>query len=130
MDLYSRRITGWHLDGHMWEELVIRSFDKAVGSNTIPQGLIIHSDRGGQYAGKVFRKGLEKRKMAQNKSRKDNSYESAIIEFYFSRFKAELMQDGIIDYLEDTRTEIYEYIEMYYNNQRRHSALNYQSPQE
>ena len=128
MDLYSRKITGWHLDLHMREELVIRSFDKAMGRNTIPQGMIIHSDRGGQYAGKVFRKRLEKRKIDQSMSRADNPYDNAFMESYFSRFKAELLQDGIFENLEDARTEIFEYIEMYYNNQRRHSALDYQSP--
>lgn len=128
MDLYSRKITGWHLDVHMREELVLRSFDKAVGRNTIPQGLVVHSDRGGQYAGKVFRKSLQKRKIDQSMSRADNPYDNAFMESYFSRFKAELLQDGTFESLEDARTEIFEYIEMYYNNQRRHSALDYQSP--
>lgn len=128
MDLYSRKITGWHLDGHMREELVIRSFEKAIGRNSVPVGMIVHSDRGGQYAGKVFRKALEKRKVDQSMSRADNPYDNAFMESYFSRFKAELLQDGIFENLEDAHTEIFEYIEMYYNNQRRHSALDYQSP--
>jgi putative transposase len=128
MDLYSRKITGWHLDHHMREELVIISFEKAMGRTTIPQGMIIHSDRGGQYAGKVFRKGLEKRKVDQSMSRADNPYDNAFMESYFSRFKAELLQDGIFENLEDARTEIFEYIEMYYNSQRKHSALDYKSP--
>ena len=130
MDLYSRKITGWHLDQHMREELVIDSFEKALCRNTVPQGMIIHSDRGGQYAGRAFRKRLVKRKLDQSMSRADNPYDNAFMESYFSRFKAELLQDGIFDSLEDARTEIFEYIEMYYNNQRRHSALNYQNPVE
>lgn len=112
----------------MREELVLRSFDKAVGRNTIPQGLIIHSDRGGQYAGGAFRNRLKKRKINQSMSRADNPYDNAFMESYFSRFKAELLQDGAFENLEDARTEIFEYIEMYYNTQRRHSALDYQSP--
>lgn len=128
MDLYSRKICGWHLEDHMREELVIRSFEKAVGRNTIADGLIIHSDRGGQYAGKDFRKKLVKRKIHQSMSRADNPYDNAFMESYFSRFKAELLQDGAFENLEDARTEIFEYIEMYYNTQRRHSALNYKSP--
>jgi putative transposase len=128
MDLFSRKITGWHLDDHMREELVITSFEKALGRNNIAQGMIVHSDRGGQYAGRVFRKGLQKRKINQSMSRADNPYDNAFMESYFSRFKAELLQDGSFDCLEDARTEIFEYIEMYYNTQRRHSALDYQSP--
>jgi transposase InsO family protein len=128
MDLYSRKICGWHLDHHMREELVISSFENAVRRNIIPQGMIIHSDRGGQYAGGAFRKALEKRKIDQSMSRADNPYDNAFMESYFSRFKAELLQDGAFENLEDARTEIFEYIEMYYNTQRRHSALNYQSP--
>jgi putative transposase len=128
MDLYSRKITGWHLDHHMREELVISSFEKALGRNTIPDGLIIHSDRGGQYAGGDFRKVLQKRKINQSMSRADNPYDNAFMESYFSRFKAELLEDGIFGTLEDAQTEIFEYIEMYYNTQRRHSALDYRSP--
>jgi len=128
MDLFSRKITGWHLDHHMREELVISSFQKAVGRNYVPQGMIVHSDRGGQYAGGDFRKGLDKRKINQSMSRADNPYDNAFMESYFSRFKAELLQDGAFENLEDARTEIFEYIEMYYNTQRRHSALDYQSP--
>ena len=61
-------------------------------------------------------------------SRKDNPYDNAFMESYFRRLKAELLQNGSFLNLEDARTEIFEYIEMYYNNQRRHSALDYQSP--
>lgn len=115
MDLFSRKITGWHLDDHMREELVITSSTKAMGRTTIPQGMIIHSNRGGQYAGRVFRKALQKRKINQSMSRADNLYDNAFMESYFSRFKAGLLQDGSFNCLEDAPTEIFEYIEMYYN---------------
>ena len=61
-------------------------------------------------------------------SRADNPYDNAFMESCFSRFKAELIQDGIFETIEDARTEIFEYIEMYYNTIRLHSSLNYQSP--
>ncbi len=63
-------------------------------------------------------------------SRADNPYDNAFMESCFSRFKAELLQDGIFETVEDARTEIFEYIEMYYNTQRLHSSLDYQSPGE
>lgn len=128
MDLYSRRIIGWQLDTHMREELVIASLKKAFGSTSIEPGLILHSDRGGQYAGGEFRKQLVKRKIDQSMSRADNPYDNAFMESCFSRFKAELLEDGVFENVEDAHTEIFEYIEMYYNFKRKHSSLNYQSP--
>jgi putative transposase len=130
MDLYSRRIVGWQLEGHMREELVITSLNKALQTRSIKAGLVVHSDRGGQYAGGEFRKLLRKRKMAQSMSRADDPYDNAAMESFFSRLKAELLEDGMFESLEDARTEIFEYIEMYYNTHRKHSSLNYQSPTE
>jgi len=130
LDLYSRRIVGWQLDSHMREEVVIIALQKALQVRSIKPGLIVHSDRGGRYAGGRFRKLLEKRKMKQSMSRASNPYDNAFIESYFSRFKAELLEDGLFENLEDARTEIFEYIEMYYNTHRKHSALSYKSPAE
>lgn len=128
MDLYSRRIVGWQLESHMREEVVIEALQKALSTRTFKPGLIVHSDRGGQYAGGEFRKLLVKRRLQQSMSRADDPYDNAAMESFFSRLKAELLQDGLFDNLEDARTEIFEYIEMYYNTHRKHSALNYQSP--
>lgn len=128
MDLFSRRIIGWQLDDNMKEELVIAAFKKAYQSRSAKQGLIIHSDRGGQYAGNAFRKLIAGKKIIQSMSWADNAYDNAFMESCFSRFKAELMQDGAFTSKEDAQTEIFEYIEMYYNPVRRHSSLNYVSP--
>lgn len=130
MDLFSRRIVGWQLDDNMKETLVTATLNKAIGSRKIDKDLIIHSDRGGQYGGKMFRAIIEKRKMLQSMSRADNPYDNAFMESCFSRFKAELLQDGIFETIEDAQTEIFEYIEMYYNTLRLHSSLDYQSPDE
>jgi len=94
----------------------------------VKPGLIVHSDRGGQYAGKGFRALLNKRGIVQSMSRADDPYDNAWAESYFSRLKAEVVQNGVFEDLQDARTEIFEYIEMYYNTIRLHSALNYQSP--
>ena len=128
MDLYSRRIVGWQLDTHMREELVVASLKKAFNTREVKPGLILHSDRGGQYAGGAFRKVLVKRKINQSMSRADNPYDNAFMESCFSRFKAELLEDGMFDSLEDAHTEIFEFIEMYYNPKRKHSSLDYKSP--
>ena len=112
----------------MREELVINALKKALGATVIQPGLIVHSDRGGQYAGKEFRKLVMDTKMQQSMSRADDPYDNAFMESFFSRFKAELLEDGMFENLEDARTEIFEYIEMYYNTLRKHSSLAYQSP--
>lgn len=128
MDLFSRRIIGWHLDDHMQEALITAAFKKALPGRKIQPGVIIHSDRGGQYAGNIFRKMIVDNKMLQSMSRADNPYDNAFMESCFSRFKAEFLQDGIFETIEDARTETFEFIEMYYNTKRLHSSLNYQSP--
>lgn len=128
MDLFSRKIIGWQLKDHMKEALVIEAFKKALQNRTAAKGLMVHSDRGGQYAGKTFRKLIASKDILQSMSRADNPYDNAFMESCFSRFKAELMQDGAFDDPEDAQTEIFEYIEMYYNTKRIHSSLNYQSP--
>jgi transposase InsO family protein len=128
MDLYSRRVVGWQVDAHMREELVVASLNKALHTRSVKAGLIVHSDRGGQYAGGGFRKLLGKRNIQQSMSRADDPYDNASMESFFSRLKAELLEDGAFDSLEDAQTELFEYIEMYYNTERKHSSLNYQSP--
>jgi transposase InsO family protein len=130
MDLYSRKIIGWQLDDNMKEELIIAAFKKALVNRSITkEQLIVHTDRGGQYGGNKFRKLLHsKPAVLQSMSRADNPYDNAFMESCFSRFKTELMQDGAFENLQDANTEIFEYIEMYYNTKRRHSSLSYESP--
>ncbi|GAA3937209.1 hypothetical protein GCM10022209_35020 [Chitinophaga oryziterrae] len=112
----------------MKESLVITSFKKALANRKPQEKMVIHSDRGGQYASKKFRKLIDKRRLTQSMSDADNPYDNAHMESYFSRFKAELMEGGAFDNAEDSRTEIFEFIEMYYNPKRLHSSLGYLSP--
>jgi len=128
MDLYSRVIVGWQLDDNMEEELIIKALDKAFKWRQPAPGLIIHSDRGGQYVGNQFRKLLNQYECLQSMSRADDAYDNAFAESFFSRFKTELLEDGAFLNLQDARTEIFEFIEMYYNPIRRHSSLGYRSP--
>lgn len=79
MDLYSRKIKGWSLADNMEEELVHSALRKAIGSNQLSQGSIIHSDRGGQYIGKQFRQTLADYKFAQSMSRPDDPYDNAFM---------------------------------------------------
>ncbi len=83
---------GWQLEDHLKEALIVAAFKKAINTREITKGVIIHSDRGGQYAGNIFRGIINNKDMLQSMSRADNHYDNAFMESYFSRFKAELLQ--------------------------------------
>lgn len=127
-DFYSRYIVGWAFDKNMEAALVFESLKKAFAKRQPPKGIIIHSDGGGQYMDAEFRKWLADNDALQSMTRVDNHYDNAHAESLFSRFKAELMQNGTFDTFDDAKTAIFEYIEIYYNRIRRHSALGYISP--
>jgi putative transposase len=129
MDLYSRYIVAWQLKANMDASLIFESLKTAFVKRKPPKGIIIHSDGGGQYMNIEFRKWLDRKKAKQSMTRKDNHYDNAHAESLFSRFKAELMQKGAFESIEDAQTAIFEYIEVYYNRKRRHSALGYLSPE-
>lgn len=129
MDLYSRMIVGWHLHTSLEAQLVIRSFEKAWQRRKPPANLIIHSDGGGQYMDRFFRHLLRQHRCRQSMTRLDNHYDNAFAESLFSRFKAELLCGGTFRHFDHAHAAIFEYIEAYYNPRRRHSALNYQSPE-
>jgi transposase InsO family protein len=128
-DMYSRKIVGWELLPHMRTELVIKALNKSIHRRQLPKGLIVHSDGGAQYAAHEFHELLKKNGFLSSMTRRDNHYDNAMAESLFSRFKAELMDKGVFDSFEDAYTEIFEYIEIYYNTQRRHSGIGYQIPQ-
>jgi putative transposase len=128
MDLYSRVIVGWKVDIHMEESLIIESLEQALYKRSPSAGLIIHSDRGGQYAGAAFKKLLKNNRCLQSMSEADNPYDNAFAESLFSRFKAESLPKGGYESKQHATKEIYAYIEMYYNTQRLHSSIDYQSP--
>jgi putative transposase len=127
-DMFSRKIVGWDLAENMRSVLIINALNKAIARRNLPKGLIIHSDGGGQYASEDFRNLLKKHEFCQSMTRKDNHYDNAMGESLFSRLKAELMQKGTFLNFADAYTEIFEYVEVYYNRKRRHSGINYEIP--
>ena len=90
MDLYSRRIVAWELRDHMKESLVLAALREAIALRNPRAGLIHHSDRGGQYAGKKYRRVLERAEMCQSMSRADSCYDNAFMESCFGTIKTEL----------------------------------------
>ena len=129
MDLFSRKILGWQVANSMTAELVIEALEKVIHRESPPSGLIVHSDRGGQYVDTELRKMLKENGFEQSMSRADEPYDNAYAESLFSRYKAELLEGGAFADVEQARMETFTYIESYYNRVRRHSALGYQSPE-
>ncbi len=129
-DKYTRRIVGWRVSPNMTAQLVIDVFLQARRGGLIGKGAIIHTDQGSQYAAVEYRRLLYIGGFRQSMSRKGNCYDNAQAESFFSRFKAELVEDGIFESVEDARSEVFSYIEGYYNRIRLHSGLGYQSPLE
>jgi len=126
MDLYSRRIVGWELRDHMQESLVLATLRKALAARDPRAGLIHHTDRGGQYAGKKYRQVLERGEIRQSMSRAENCYDNAFMESCFGTVKTELEME-CYENEHAARAEIAAYIR-YYNLRRRHSALDYLTP--
>lgn len=128
MDLYSRMIVGWKVDDNMEDRLIVDALKQGLHKRQPAPGMIAHSDRGGQYVSDELRQLIDKHKIRQSMSRKDDPYDNAFAESFWSRFKAEVLEGGAFLDIDDARTEIFDYIEMYYNRVRRHSSLGYQSP--
>ncbi len=126
MDIFSRRILGWQLNTQMTEPLVLDALHQAIRARQPAPGLIHHTDRGGQYAGSRYRAVLRRADARQSMSRPDNCYDNAFMESCFGTIKTELEMTEY-DNSFQARSEIASYI-AYYNNERRHSALNYLSP--
>ena len=129
MDLFSRKIIGWALDSHMRESLILQALNMAV-SNRELKDTVIHSDRGVQYRGNEYQSAIEQHGLTCSMSRKGNCWDNAVMESFFSRLKVELIYAENYKKVEDARAGIFEYIEIFYNRLRRHSAIGYISPYE
>ena len=128
MDLCSRRILGWKLADHMRSELVLQAFTQALQSRRPTSAVIFHSDRGSQYASTAFRAALHAAGFRQSMSARSNPYDNAWTESFIGTLKREMLQSGTFLNFQDAQTEIFEYIDGYYNTRRLHSALGYRSP--
>jgi putative transposase len=130
LDLGSKRIVGWSLGRSLGTELVIRAFLMAWLRRRPAKGLLFHSDRGSQYCSDPFRCLLFTKAVIQSMSRKGNCWDNACVESFFKTLKTELVGSRIFRSREEARLEIFEYLEVFYNRIRLHSALDYLSPEE
>lgn len=128
LDLYSRMIVGWALSSSLSSQMVQMALNRAIKRRRPEAGLIIHSDRGVQYACKDFRKILDKHDFIQSMSRKGNCWDNAVAESFFSIIKSELIHHERFKDRNDTLPALFEYIEVYYNRKRKHSTLDYKTP--
>jgi len=128
VDLYSRKVVGWSLRGRMTADLVCEALDAAVLARRPPPGLLFHSDRGSQYASKIFRRRLFRYRMRQSMSRKGNCWDNAVAESFFATLKKELVRNHAFPTREAARSDVFEYIETFYNRRRAHSLLGYETP--
>jgi putative transposase len=122
-DKFTRRIVGWKVSERMTTQLVIDVFNQARKRYLMRKRAIIHTDRGSQYASVEYRRLLYLNGFRQSMSAKGNCYDNAQAESFFSRFKAELLENGKFENIEQAKSEIFTYIEGYYNRTRIHSSL-------
>jgi transposase InsO family protein len=128
MDLFSRKIVGWAMAPSMPAELVCSALQMAIAQRQPPAGLIVHSDRGSQYASEAHRRLLERHGLRASMSRKGNCWDNAVMERFFLNLKMErVWQRDYANHAEATR-DVTEYIVGFYNNVRLHSKLGYLSP--
>ncbi len=127
-DLYSRRIVGWATSQKLDTKLALAALDQAVVLRSPPKGLILHSDRGSQYASAEFRERLIQCNIVQSMSRKGNCYDNAPQESFFKSFKVEEVYRNQYFTHEQATRAVVDYIERFYNPVRLHSALGYKSP--
>lgn len=130
LDLYSRRVIGWAMADHLKASLAIEALTMAVRQRRLPEGgsVLHHSDRGVQYASDAYRTMLEAHGIGCSMSRTGNCYDNAVVESFFGTLKTELTYHEDYSTRQQAGQSIFEYIEVFYNRQRKHSSLGYVAP--
>jgi transposase InsO family protein len=128
LDLYSRFIVGWAVSVSNDRHLAIKALESAVKRRCPMQGLLHHSDRGGPYTSEDYQKTLEKNGIAVSMSRRGNCIDNAAMESWFSTLKSELGER--FESFSEAKEQLFDYIEVFYNQKRMHSSLGYVSPAE
>lgn len=132
IDLYDRQVIGWSLSTRLYtSQTIIPAWKMAISKRPIMEPLLFHSDRGIQYASKEFRKTIKSNSLiTQSMSRKGNCWDNAVAESFFKTLKVELIYGNELESIEQTKTSVFEYIEVWYNKKRLHSSLGYKTPYE
>lgn len=128
IDLCSRAVVGWSMDSRMKADLVNDAMLMAIWKRKPAKGLIFHSDRGSQYASDSYRKTLKTHGVKASMSKKGDCWDNAVAESFFHTLKTEMIHHCDFKTREEARAAIFEYIEVFYNRQRLHSANGYEAP--
>jgi len=128
LDVYSRRVIGWAMADHLRAELALDALAMALQTRRPPPGLVHHTDRGGQYTAAAYQDALAARGLVCSMSRAGECLDNAMAESFFSTLKAELIDTRSWATRAAARSAIFEWLEIWYNRRRRHSALAYRSP--
>ena len=128
IDLFSRMVVGWDLSASLKRFSAIRALNKAIMRRSPGQGLMVHSDRGVQYASSDFRAVLQKHSFVQSMSRKGNCWDNAVAESFFHTIKTQMIHHCTFQNVAEAEQALFNYIEVYYNRQRKHSTNGYKSP--
>lgn len=130
LDLASRRVIGWSMSGRPDPDLTLAALDMAVQRRKPKPGLLHHSDRGIQYSCTAYLERLRCHQFQPSLSRLGDCWDNAVVESFFHTLKVERLQRAPYRTREDAKQDLFEYIEVWYNRQRRHSSLGYVSPDE
>ena len=128
MDLYSRAIVGWSMNRRMTQHLVCDALTMALFRRRFPKGTIIHSDRGSQYCSQRYQRLIKNNGLCGSMGRRATCYDNAVTESFFHTLKVELVHRERYATRRRAQSSIFEYIETYYNRQRKHSAIGHQIP--
>ncbi|WP_440866408.1 IS3 family transposase [Symbiopectobacterium purcellii] len=128
IDLFSRAVVGWSMSVRMKSGLVCDALQMALSRRGSPEGVIVHSDRGSQYCSDDYQKLIKISKLTCSMSGKGNYYDNACAESFFHSLKVELIHGEHFPDRETMKSEVFNYIEVDYNQKRRHSTLGYVSP--
>ena len=131
MDLYSRKIIGWSMHRRITQELVIQALYMAIKQRKPSiEGLLLHSDRGSQYASDCYQVLLARNGILCSMSCKGNCWDNAVMESFYRTLKVELIYQKKYETRIEAQRDIFEYIEIFYNRERLHSSIGYHSPEE
>ena len=128
LDLHSRKVVGWAMGARLTWDLAAAALEMAVDQRRPAAGLLHHSDQGSQYAARQYRERLAQLGFTASMSRKGNAWDNAVVESFFGSLKNELTHHRDFHTREQARSEIFDYIEIFYNRQRAHATLQYISP--
>ena len=128
LDLFSRAVVGWSMSRRLKADLAKRALTMALSNRQPPPGLILHTDRGSQYVAQAYRQQLEAHQIRPSMSGRGNCWDNAVAESFFHSLKTECLYGQRFESREQARDAIFDYIEVFYNRQRRHSTIGYQAP--